>query len=141
MLFHGHIGLVNATLNNVRFSFVTDALLRAGPPQDSPPPGMNGIKTLQVLQTCFGSKTTNIAQEWPADGNTDACCFCSFCKIEISCSCNLLFFHLTYYEHFGLSKMFFQKLLASFFFKCSTYKGSVYKAGGLSQVTDHFSSW
>lgn len=91
MLFHGHISLVNASLNNVRFSFVTDALLRAGRPQDSPPPGINGIKTLQVLQTCFGSTTTNIAQEWPADGNTDARCFCSFCKIEISCSCNLLF--------------------------------------------------
>lgn len=61
MLFHGHIGLVNASWNNVRFSYVTDALLRAGPPQDSLPPGMNGIKILQVLQTCFGSTTAKIA--------------------------------------------------------------------------------
>lgn len=31
--------LVNVRLNNVRFSFVTDALVRAGPPGLSPPGG------------------------------------------------------------------------------------------------------
>lgn len=33
--------LVNARLNNVRFSFVTDALLSAGPPGDCPHPGLS----------------------------------------------------------------------------------------------------
>lgn len=68
MFLHGHIGLVNTSLNNVRFGIVTDALLRVGPPQDCPPPGRKGITTLQALQTCFGNTPTKIAQDWPPDG-------------------------------------------------------------------------
>lgn len=49
--FHSHICLVNARLNNVRFSFATDTHLGAGCPQDSPPLGGNVSTTLDVLLT------------------------------------------------------------------------------------------
>lgn len=43
------IRLVNARLNNVRFSFVTDVLLRAGPPLGCPPPARSVSTALEAL--------------------------------------------------------------------------------------------
>ena len=92
--FHGHMCLENVRLNHVRLSFVIHALPRVDPLRTLLHLGGMAGTTLEVLtghspELAMHLLTLHRCVLQPVLSSTF--CFCSFCKIEFSCFCNLLF--------------------------------------------------